>query len=69
MRAINFLYTSSKSEVCTQSYGPQSCKSPNFENFGIPTSESWDKMTLGVGLVARHKVRGKVVAFLKSGPW
>ncbi len=25
----------------------QSCGSPNFGNFGIPTWEFWDKMTLG----------------------
>jgi hypothetical protein len=27
--------------------GLQSCKSPNFSNFGTPTWESWDKMPFG----------------------
>jgi hypothetical protein len=27
--------------------GLQNCKNPNFENFGIPTWESWDKITFG----------------------
>jgi hypothetical protein len=36
--------------------GPQSCGSPNCGNFRTPTLESRDKMTLGVGLVVRHKV-------------
>jgi hypothetical protein len=33
--------------------GPQSCKSPNFGNFGTPT---WTQCHLDVGLVERHKV-------------
>jgi hypothetical protein len=32
--------------------GPQSCESPNFGNFGIPST----KCHLDVGLVARHKM-------------
>jgi hypothetical protein len=36
--------------------GLQSCGSSNCGNFRIPTWESRDKMTLGVGPVARHKI-------------
>jgi hypothetical protein len=36
--------------------GPQSHKSPNFENFDIPIWESQDKMSFGASLMARHKV-------------
>jgi hypothetical protein len=30
--------------------GPQSCGSPNFENFVTPIWEFWDKMPFGCGL-------------------
>jgi hypothetical protein len=33
----------------------QSCKSSNFGNFGSPNLRARDKMTFGVGLVAKHK--------------
>jgi hypothetical protein len=36
--------------------GPQSFGNPNFGNFGIPTWDSQDKMTFGVGPVAKHRV-------------
>jgi hypothetical protein len=56
MRATTLLQTSSQSEVCTQSYGPQSHESPNFGNFGTPIWESETKCHLDVGLVERHRV-------------
>ncbi len=45
--------------------GLQSCESPNFRNFEIPTWESWDKMD--IWLLApwpnkKNNIRGKVVA-------
>jgi hypothetical protein len=36
--------------------GPQSHRRANCENFETPIWESQDKLTLGAGLVARHKV-------------
>jgi hypothetical protein len=36
--------------------GPQNLRSSNFGNFGTPTWESKDKMQLGVGPMAKHKV-------------
>ncbi len=36
--------------------GPQSCKSPNFGNFGTPTWDLVSKCHLDVGLVERHRV-------------
>jgi hypothetical protein len=36
--------------------GPQSRKSPNFGNFGIPNGSPGTKCHLDVGLVERHKV-------------
>jgi len=47
MRATILLQTSFQSEVSTQSYGPQSCRNPNFENFKTPIWESQDKMSFG----------------------
>jgi hypothetical protein len=37
MRVASLLHTSSQSEVCTQSYVPQSCGNPSCENFETPT--------------------------------
>jgi hypothetical protein len=34
--------------------GPQSCKSPNFGNMGLPFGSSGTKWHLGVGFVAMH---------------
>jgi hypothetical protein len=46
-RAITLLQTSSQSEVCTQSYGPQNRGSSNFGNLETPIWESRDKMPFG----------------------
>jgi hypothetical protein len=50
--ATLFFKTSSQLEVYTQSYGPQSCGSPNFGNFEIPETKCY----LCDGLVMRHKI-------------
>jgi hypothetical protein len=49
-RVITLLQTSSRLEVCTESYGTQSCGKPYFGNFGILGT----KCHLDVGLVERH---------------
>jgi len=52
--------------------GAQSCRSPNFGNFGTPKWESRDKMPFGCelrGEAQKYTIRGKVVASPKSGPW
>jgi hypothetical protein len=36
--------------------GPQSCKSPNFGNFGLPFGSPETKCHLGVGFMERHGV-------------
>jgi hypothetical protein len=51
--------------------GLQSCKSPNFGNFGTPKWESWDKMRFGCQSCGQSYIyyKGKVVASPKFGPW
>jgi hypothetical protein len=70
-RTTTLLENSSQLEVFTQNYGPQSCGSPNFGNFGTPTWEYRDKMTFGCWFCGQTKytIRGKVVASPKSEPW
>jgi hypothetical protein len=52
--------------------GPQSRRSPNFENFETPIWESWDKMTFecySCGHAHSILKEGKVVASPKFEPW
>ncbi len=62
-KATTFLHTSSPSKICTQSYGPQSCESPNCENFETPKT----KWHLGAGPMAKHRVyyKGEDGGFLQ----
>jgi hypothetical protein len=52
--------------------GLQSCKSPNFENFGTPNlgvlgqNDIW---VLALWLGTKNNLKGKVVASPKSGLW
>jgi hypothetical protein len=47
--------------------GPQSRKSPNFENLGVSGQNAiW---MLVLWLAIKYIIRGKVMAFPKSGPW
>jgi hypothetical protein len=51
---------------------PQSCGSPNFNNFGTPTWESRDKKPFRCHFLwggAKYTIWGKVVASPESGPW
>jgi hypothetical protein len=52
--------------------GLQNHGSPNLGDFETATGESRDKKPFGCGPVWRgveYNIRGKVVAFPKSGPW
>jgi hypothetical protein len=51
---------------------PQSCGSPSYGNFGIPTWESWDKKSFGMWSPwkgAQYTIRGKVAASPKFELW
>jgi hypothetical protein len=52
--------------------GLQSCRSPNWHDFGTPTRESREWKTIwmwALWSVTKYTIRGKVVASPKSGPW
>jgi hypothetical protein len=61
--------TSLQSEVCTKSYGLQSCRNSNFENFGIPNLKQNDIWMHTPWLNIENTMKGKVVATPKFGLW
>ncbi len=73
-RATTLLQTSSWLEVYIQVMAPQSCRSPNFGNFGklpfgslVPRQN--DIWVLILWSSTEYTIRGKVVASPKSEPW
>ncbi len=62
-KATTLLQTSLQSKVYNKVMSLQSCKSPNFWNFGTLNWESWDKWHLDAGLMARHW------KYYKGGRW
>jgi hypothetical protein len=66
-RAITLIWTSSHSEVCTQSYGPPKLQKSQFPNLGVLGQN--DIWVLASWPNTENTIRGKVVASRKSGPW